>query len=274
MIEKLRTAKQTVLGNIQEINTTLENIRLKKRESDKKLKELEEADLKDPEGVREIEELIALSESLKLQESQFKEHCKKELAQLQNLIEDTKKAKGRTPAELSSDISKEYDEEIEKMKIVRLQLAKKNRRVAALQRQLDNIPNRAELAQYQRRFLELYNQVAAKLKETKQYYTLYNTLEDTRQYMQKELSLLNSISESYTEAVLTPSGKEEFLRQMHNIVESVRQSKLKVEHRLNEEKGKRDELSSMLQGIYVQSKAIMSLFYIYIYMIEYICCTQ
>nr|CAH7735399.1 unnamed protein product [Callosobruchus chinensis] len=249
MIEKLRTTKETVLGNIQETNTTLENIRLKKCEADKKLKELEEAELKDPESVREIEELVALSESLKLQESQFKEQCKKELARLQNVIEESKNAKARSPTELSSDISKEYNEEIEKIKVVRLQLAKKNRHVAALQRQLDNVPNRAELAQYQRRFLELYNQVAAKHKETKQYYTLYNTLEDTRQYMQKELSLLNSISESYTEAILTPIGKEDFLRQLQNIVESVRQSKLKVEHRVNEEKRKRDELSNSLQGL-------------------------
>ena len=37
-------------------------------------------------------------------------------------------------------------------------LAKRNRSIAALQRQLDEVPGRAELAQYQRRFLELYNQ--------------------------------------------------------------------------------------------------------------------
>lgn len=41
---------------------------------------------------------------------------------------------------------------------MRLQLAKKNRAYVAINRQLDNIPDRTELAQYQRRFLELYNQ--------------------------------------------------------------------------------------------------------------------
>lgn len=46
----------------------------------------------------------------------------------------------------------------EKVKVLRLQLARKNRLVAALQRQLDEMPNSPELAQYQRRFLELYNQ--------------------------------------------------------------------------------------------------------------------
>lgn len=41
--------------------------------------------------------------------------------------------------------------------------------------------------------------VSAKHKETKQYFTLYNTLDDTRLYIKKELTLLNSILDSYPE---------------------------------------------------------------------------
>lgn len=41
--------------------------------------------------------------------------------------------------------------------------------------------------------------VSAKHRETKQYFTLYNTLDDTKQYSMKELSLLNSIYENYAE---------------------------------------------------------------------------
>lgn len=40
----------------------------------------------------------------------------------------------------------------------RLALGRRNRAVASLQRQLDQVPTRAELAQYQRRFMELYSQ--------------------------------------------------------------------------------------------------------------------
>lgn len=50
------------------------------------------------------------------------------------------------------------EKEKEQLQVVRLQLAKKNRAIVSIQRQLDNIPDRTELAQYQRRFLELYNQ--------------------------------------------------------------------------------------------------------------------
>lgn len=46
----------------------------------------------------------------------------------------------------------------EKAQKIKLQLAKSNRAVVIIERQLDNIPDRTELAQYQRRFHELYNE--------------------------------------------------------------------------------------------------------------------
>ena len=36
--------------------------------------------------------------------------------------------------------------------------AKKNRDIAVLLKKIDEVPSRAELSQYQRRFVELYNQ--------------------------------------------------------------------------------------------------------------------
>lgn len=41
---------------------------------------------------------------------------------------------------------------------MRRQLAKKTRQVEAMKRVIDDVPGRAELSQYQRRFIELYNQ--------------------------------------------------------------------------------------------------------------------
>ena len=39
--------------------------------------------------------------------------------------------------------------------------------------------------------------VAAKLRETKKYYTLYNTLTDTKTYYDKEVQLLESIHDNF-----------------------------------------------------------------------------
>lgn len=96
--------------------------------------------------------------------------------------------------------------------------------------------------------------VATKHKETKQYYTLFNSLEDTRLYLQKELTLLNSISENYPEALMSHSSKEEFLKQLENILEGVKLSKRKVDARLASEKQRRDELSQTLQSFIEQQR--------------------
>lgn len=50
------------------------------------------------------------------------------------------------------------DKEKERLHVIRMKLAKKNRAIVSIERKLDNIPDRTELAQYQRRFIELYSQ--------------------------------------------------------------------------------------------------------------------
>lgn len=63
-----------------------------------------------------------------------------------------------TPEEEVQQIQQHLELEKAKMKQIRLKIAKKNRAIVTIERQLDNIPDRTELYQYQRRFLELYNQ--------------------------------------------------------------------------------------------------------------------
>ncbi len=47
-------------------------------------------------------------------------------------------------------------------------------------------------------------------------------------------------------AVLTQNGKENFLKQLESIVDSVKQSRLKIERHKQEEKAKRDGLNIQL----------------------------
>lgn len=71
---------------------------------------------------------------------------------------EIKDAEQVTPEEDIRESLQVLEMEREKLQTIRLQLAKKNRAIVSIQRQLDNIPSRTELSQYQRRFLELYNQ--------------------------------------------------------------------------------------------------------------------
>lgn len=54
--------------------------------------------------------------------------------------------------------SEKLEEQKENLAALRLHLGKMNRSIASMQRQIDEVPARAELAQYQKRFLELYTQ--------------------------------------------------------------------------------------------------------------------
>lgn len=67
-------------------------------------------------------------------------------------------------------------------------LAETNLEIANTSRHIDDVPTRTELIQYERRFVELYQQVAWKLEETKKYYSMYNTLDTTLTFLQKEVN--------------------------------------------------------------------------------------
>ncbi|KAM7344249.1 coiled-coil domain-containing protein 93 isoform 2-T2 [Cochliomyia hominivorax] len=195
--------------------------------------------------LEKVQNLLKLHDELKKEESEFKEHCRKDLADLQQQIEELEIFNAQDPEEREQAVIKEK----ERIQLLKLQLAKRNRGIIAIQRQLDNTPDRTELAQYQRRFHELYNEMSAKHLETKQYYTLYNTLNDQKRYMEKELSLLNSICEAYNVGMMTTHGREEFIQQFEQIVNGVKQTEQKVKAKYNEEKRRRDMLNEELQGL-------------------------
>ncbi|XP_064647994.1 coiled-coil domain-containing protein 93-like isoform X2 [Lineus longissimus] len=214
---------------------------------DNEMEVLNQMETEENQGIlQKLRSLVAMNENLKKQEYQFKAHCKEEMARLQENIE---KLKAGTDDESSEDmersqlIEKQYQADKEKLHKIRLLLARKTREISALQRKIDEVPSRAELSQYQRRFVELYNQVAATHKETKQFYTLYNTLADTKLYLNKEVNLLNSIHDNFTQAMSSAANKEQFLKQFEQIVEGIKQNRIKVEKKKQDEKMRRDALN-------------------------------
>uniref|UniRef100_A0A1B6K5V2 Coiled-coil domain-containing protein 93 n=1 Tax=Homalodisca liturata TaxID=320908 RepID=A0A1B6K5V2_9HEMI len=191
--------------------------------------------------LKKLQHLVTINETLKQQEQDFREQCKTELANLQQLI---KEAEESEVLEGDSEESGRVLEQLtQSVAATRLALGRRTRAVASLQRQLDLVPSRAELAQYQRRFMELYSQVAAKHRETKQFFTLYNTLNDTHMYLNKELGLLASISDNYHAAMSSQTSKEQYVQQLQEILRGIEANKTKVKNKLEEERRQRDKLS-------------------------------
>ncbi|XP_012281723.1 coiled-coil domain-containing protein 93 isoform X2 [Orussus abietinus] len=247
---KLKKERDSLMEKVSLLTDKLSKVREDSQTVDEAFQKMKELETDENKIIlKELEELLSVHDGLKSQEQAFREHCKAELTRLRNMVASVV----GEPEEEESQAS-EFEERKEAVAQLRLQLAKRNRAIASLTRQLDDVPGRSELTQYQRRFMELYNQVAAKHKETKQYYTLYNTLDDTKLYLNKELSLLNSIQENYTEAMASASGKDQFLQQLEAIVAGVKRNKAKVEKRCIDEKMRRDSLSQQLASLVEQQR--------------------
>uniref|UniRef100_A0AAR2K432 Coiled-coil domain-containing protein 93 n=1 Tax=Pygocentrus nattereri TaxID=42514 RepID=A0AAR2K432_PYGNA len=191
--------------------------------------------------LEKLRALVAMNENLKQQEQEFRTHCREEMTRLQQRIEDLKIEFG--DEERSQLIDQQYNTDREKLQKIRLLMARRNREIAILQRKIDEVPSRAELTQYQKRFIELYSQVSATHKETKQFFTLYNTLDDKKVYLEKEVNLLNSIHDNFQQAMASSGAKEQFLRQMEQIVEGIKQNRIKMEKKKQENKMRRDQLN-------------------------------
>lgn len=202
--------------------------------------------------------LVAMNESIKRQEQEFKAHCKEEMVRLQESIEKLKEemaADGQEDSERFQVVLDQTAKDRDKLHKIRLLAAKRNRDIAALQWKMDDVPTRAELNQYQQHFIELYSQMAATHKETKQFYTLYNTLDDTKLYLEKEVNLLSSIHDSFEQAVkASSSSKEQFLGQLEKILAGVMKNKDNVDKRKRNEKMKRDTLHDQYLAVVEQQR--------------------
>ncbi|KAM6978184.1 LOW QUALITY PROTEIN: coiled-coil domain-containing protein 93 [Tautogolabrus adspersus] len=246
-LEELQAKHAEVKAGCDEAKKNLVEATEHSEKLEKEMKSLEETEEQaDSSLLEKLRALVTMNENLKQQEQEFRTHCREEMTRLQQNIEELKTESGQDTEEEKERnqlIDKQYNTDREKLQKIRLVMARRNREIAILQRKIDEVPSRAELTQYQKRFIELYSQVSATHKETKQFFTLYNTLDDKKVYLEKEVNLLNSIHDNFQQAMSSSAAKEQFLRQMEQIVEGIKQSRIKMEKKKQENKMRRDQLN-------------------------------
>ncbi|KFP66325.1 Coiled-coil domain-containing protein 93, partial [Cariama cristata] len=190
LLEELQAKCTDLQAKCTEAKKTLTEVKSYSEKLDKELAALETIESQaDSSILQSLRALVAMNENLKSQEQEFKAHCREEMERLQQNIENLKAEAVENGEEQEPNriIEQQYKTEKDKLQKIRLLLARRNREIAILQRKIDEVPSRAELTQYQKRFIELYSQVSATHKETKQFFTLYNTLDDKKVYLEKEV---------------------------------------------------------------------------------------
>jgi len=209
--------------------------------------------------LKRLRELVALKEQLNAQEEKFKANCKRHMAELQEEIERRRKSMyGVSDLERIDLINETFDVDTQKLEKVRAVWAKKGRDLALVERKLDDVPSRAELAQYQRMFVELYEQVATKLVETRRYYTTYNRLDDTRLCLDQEVKYLESIVDGYERCVKAKTSREKLLESLNLIVEQIQVNIDKKEAELAREKETYTDLNEKLRAALEKERAFFT----------------
>ena len=242
MLQKLRLIEEERDGSV-DYNNQLNGHVIK-------LNELE-GSASQQEELQALKRLVSLNESLRAQEASFKVSCKSQVQEYQAMIKAFDETDNDNTEENKKlkDIEDMHTKVLLKYNKLRQVLAETNLEIANTSRCIDDIPTRSELIQYERRFVELYSQVAWKLEETKKYYDMYNTLDTTLENLQKEVKVLNSISENFQEAMKSSQTKTEFLHQVENIVKSVDEKLSRQEALVSSREKKADELKTIHQQL-------------------------
>jgi len=97
-----------------------------------------------------------------------------------------------------------------------------------LQRRLENTPSQTELTQYQRRFVELYEQINLKVEENRKFFTSYNSLLEIKDLLASEVQMLDSFQKGFKDAK-KKSEKDEFAENVKEATLQVKQKAKKAE---------------------------------------------
>jgi len=231
----IQDESQIVQSNLEQTNKVIDDMNAQVNELSHKTAD-QEVSPDQEELLAKLQSYVSKNELLKERENEYKEQCRTEMESLlqinEKLEQELNALKGAE--QISKD---EIDEESlqKRLEKLRKKLANVSAQVMNLERQVDAVPSQYELAQYQKRFVELENQVAAEYCETQQFVAMYNTLQDQLMFVEKEVKLLNSILDGIPDAKLSASSaKQQFLNQLKQILYGVNQSKNKVDQSLKD----------------------------------------
>lgn len=208
--------------------------------------ELVEQAADNKEIIAKLRSLVVLNEALKKQEAEFKASCRAERERLLALIAAVDAAGQDEEAARAAEVERIFGADAGKLAKLRQLLAGKNQEIAKTNRLIDEVPTRAELLQFERRFVELYDMLAEQFVEMRKYYDMYNTLNTTYGYLQTELTILESINGNFNKGMATAATQTTMLGQFAQMLTSVDACKEQAQSALDEVKAKEEVLEEKL----------------------------
>ena len=164
-IENLQSKKDAIDKKLQDayeeeqgLLKVMENLEADVKEKESKAMEVFEkmnssTPAEDQEKLGKMKKLITMNEKLKKSDTEFRQACKKELEELQDRNDKARKALEEI---VDKNDSNKNTELMQELSSERKKLSEKTKLCLELERKIDRIPTRSELAQYQRRCMFIF----------------------------------------------------------------------------------------------------------------------
>eukprot|EP01138_Halocafeteria_seosinensis_P012831 gb/GECG01013107.1/.p1 GENE.gb/GECG01013107.1/~~gb/GECG01013107.1/.p1 ORF type:complete len:626 (+),score=107.85 gb/GECG01013107.1/:1-1878(+) len=193
--------------------------------------------------------LFRSQESLNREYEAFSANCKRILENLHSEIGKREAGESVDSESVSKQeltaAQEKYSSTLRKYARLRRRCAARNREADHLRRKLDDVPSRQELLQYRRRFVELYEQLGAQLEELRRHNTVYNMLIEKRHFLQKEDSLLESISSQFSQAMQqSQSSRKEFVSRCATLLNGLDESIAEQHENCDLKRHRKDDAAS------------------------------
>lgn len=199
---------------------------------------------------RNLTSLLSKSEGLKEHEVYFKTSCKEQLKELMKTLEQLKgESAGGALGARVAEIDKMFADTSARFEKARAAMATRSLEVYRLSRLIDEVPSRPELVQYERRFVELFDEVSERLDETRKYYTLYNIQDKKKGFLMKYDGLLASITSNFAPSMKTAKQQKVYLDQMDSVISGVDDALKKQQQMCDSKKANRDSRAQDLQRL-------------------------
>ncbi|RZC75218.1 hypothetical protein C5167_050700 [Papaver somniferum] len=208
--------------------------------------------------VQRVKVLLESVEALEKQEGELRTSCEQKHSNLQAEVNELERISNSEEINSHSGDLQSFRDLGENWQSAK-ELAAKLRAVLSLKRRLDDQPSPSELIQYERRFSELYVQIQEKHQQTRQYYATYNALLEIKELVQKETSLLNSISSQFQDAMTSTAGRAKLIGSMEAVLQGTQQKLGKVQLGLQEEQRKCDVFKEEYAASVVEQRRCSSI---------------
>uniref|UniRef100_A0AC35FK69 Coiled-coil domain-containing protein 93 n=1 Tax=Panagrolaimus sp. PS1159 TaxID=55785 RepID=A0AC35FK69_9BILA len=246
-LERLKNEKKNLKEELAEEEMKFEKITVEAAEL-KENYEAQQALFKhvDSSTVEKLKSIFEEVIQAKQKYREYKRSCRAAIEDLENDLSALEAADEGDSIIIDDAINAEHESLASELQKIDSELNESNRELFQLRCQIDANPSQLEKNQYQKRFVELYNHLSSKHREIKGLYTLHNMKVDIRNFIKKEIDLLNNIDDLKDKAV-KDSYKTSFVQNLEQILKSIEVSLEKMSTRQETLKKEKDGLYDEVQ---------------------------